>query len=82
VNFTRCSSHPTSLEASIYMKKTSNFNVLNINEFRLLTYNKAPFVKCPVTGVIMFNTFSAVHKTEQLSAIFCAVTRQTPIRDL
>ncbi|HZC00748.1 MAG TPA: hypothetical protein VE844_05115, partial [Gammaproteobacteria bacterium] len=27
--------------------KSSNFNVLNINEFRLLTYNKAPFVKCP-----------------------------------
>jgi hypothetical protein len=26
----------------------------------------------------MFNTFSAVHKTERLNVIFCAVTRQTP----
>ncbi len=28
--------------------KSSNFNVLNINEFRLLTYNKVPFVKRPL----------------------------------
>jgi plasmid replication initiation protein len=29
----------------------------------------------------MFNTFSAVHKTERLDVIFCAVTRQTPCPD-